>query len=630
VANYILKIFLLLNLAWLAIPQQGISQIPTNVFEITSILVDACSTVEGENEMVEFQIGPNPININTLRVDGAGSTGSIQNSKWPNTSNLWLGIAPSPAKPTQVAQINASIVNCGKLIEPVGGILPAGKKVILVTSTNFDPTANSFTQLSDTIYIIFQNSGNTAGHFVNYASGTSNRTLRLMHVPSGQNDVVVYDKSQLVDAMGVHTAADGAGVRYTFSGTPSYYNNGCQAPFVPLDASWTCPASICQSDNPINLNSLITGNTGGSWSGNGVNGNLFDPSGLSGSITITYSVGNSPCNVSESHTIQVIASGDANWNAPQNLCQNSNPINLNTFVSGTTGGNWAGLGVTGSTFNPNGLNGIVIITYTVGNGNCVDIKKDTIEILQTADANWLNPGPVCAENLPINLDNLISGTQGGTWSGNGVNANIFDQIANTYSYDVWYKVGSGSCADSMMQTIDIDQLVADFTATPSTGSAPLIVDLTNQSVGSTQLFWTASNGDNSQLDPCQFTFNTIGTYTIQLKVSSANNCWDSITKIIKVEDSLTMLIPNVFTPNSDGKNDKFYTVINGELEDYKMLIFNRWGKIIFESSDQNEAWEGQYEGTEIPDGVYFYRLNYRPKGSDSKEDYKTGSITLYR
>lgn len=105
----------------------GINNLHAQFVQIESILIDACDgTVEGKNEMVSFRVESLPINVADIRVDGSINGGAFQTSKWPNTSNSFLGwITPSTAAysdaVSKVNQINASIVNCGKLIIPTGG-----------------------------------------------------------------------------------------------------------------------------------------------------------------------------------------------------------------------------------------------------------------------------------------------------------------------------------------------------------------------------------------------------------------------------------------------------------------------------------------------------------------------------
>ena len=154
----------------------GTSQAQIGCFQIRSILVDACGNPEGENEMVRFDVGANPLTTSSLNVN------------WSTTSNLFLGICQSAATNNIVNTLNASIIGCGHILQPTGGIIPANSKVILATSTNLNPAFNSFANLQDTIYMLFQCSGNTAGHFKNYQSGAGPRNFS-MSFGAGCSDV---------------------------------------------------------------------------------------------------------------------------------------------------------------------------------------------------------------------------------------------------------------------------------------------------------------------------------------------------------------------------------------------------------------------------------------------------------
>lgn len=223
------------------------AQTPTTCFEIESILVDACGNPEGENEMVRFKVGPNPLNTSTLTVN------------WPN--NGWLGICQNATTAASVVQLNNSITSCGFILEPPGGVLPAGADVILVTSTNFSTAANSFAGLSDTVYIIFQCQGNTSGHFAN-ATGTGIRNLTMDF--GGCSDNVSYSCQQLVDVFGntgtagSTTDRDGSVVIYDWAGNGTYNNFGCTAPYVPLLVDAGTDPIACAGDT-IQLNGNATG-----------------------------------------------------------------------------------------------------------------------------------------------------------------------------------------------------------------------------------------------------------------------------------------------------------------------------------------------------------------------------------
>ena len=143
--KYLLTLFLLIF----------VRNVNAQCVDIQTILVDACSATspsndEGFNEMVRFRVGPNPLNVANLSVN------------WP--SNAWTGVIQNATTAAKVASINASIIaagNCGQVLEPTGGVLPANSTVLLVTSQNFTINYNSFNSLTSTLYIIFQN--NIAG-----------------------------------------------------------------------------------------------------------------------------------------------------------------------------------------------------------------------------------------------------------------------------------------------------------------------------------------------------------------------------------------------------------------------------------------------------------------------------------
>jgi gliding motility-associated-like protein len=101
-------------------------------------------------------------------------------------------------------------------------------------------------------------------------------------------------------------------------------------------------------------------------------------------------------------------------------------------------------------------------------------------------------------------------------------------------------------------------------------------------------------------------------------------------KICKDIDLVTSLwIPNVFTPDADGFNDRFVVLIHGEVY-YDMKIYDRWGKQVFEGHNRHETWDGvnQNDGQLCLDGTYYYVFNYRHIGGIQKQ--AKGTVTLLR
>ena len=90
-------------------------------------------------------------------------------------------------------------------------------------------------------------------------------------------------------------------------------------------------------------------------------------------------------------------------------------------------------------------------------------------------------------------------------------------------------------------------------------------------------------------------------------------------------------VPNVFTPNGDGTNEIFKPVTT-EIQKLTMYIYNRWGEMIFETSDINGGWDGKFHGNDVPTGVYFWLIRYNENRSSAQNIEKEikGSVTLLR
>jgi gliding motility-associated-like protein len=112
------------------------------------------------------------------------------------------------------------------------------------------------------------------------------------------------------------------------------------------------------------------------------------------------------------------------------------------------------------------------------------------------------------------------------------------------------------------------------------------------------------------------------TYRSEVVISRNN-----VNGILNLDTILLVYIPNAFTPNGDGTNDKF--IIKGTgIENYSIDIFDRWGTNIFSSTDINEGWDGTLSGKEKSgNGIYNYQINVTDKTTGNKHTY-TGEVML--
>ena len=123
------------------------------------------------------------------------------------------------------------------------------------------------------------------------------------------------------------------------------------------------------------------------------------------------------------------------------------------------------------------------------------------------------------------------------------------------------------------------------------------------------------------------------TYPVTLYVTNSLGCPDSVTRSVEVEDVLLVYVPNTFTPDGDGLNETFSIVGNDISKvDFELMIFDRWGEMVFRSSDPLLAWNGTMNnggGEVLAQGVYPYKLRVKAGYSLEKREF-VGHITLLK
>ena len=99
----------------------------------------------------------------------------------------------------------------------------------------------------------------------------------------------------------------------------------------------------------------------------------------------------------------------------------------------------------------------------------------------------------------------------------------------------------------------------------------------------------------------------------------------SVSNYAEVIPPVSIFIPNAFTPNDDGIND--YFSVKGEgIQNFKLLIFDRWGEVIFKSTNPADHWDGKFKEEPVENGTYVYEVFAKGFGRHPK----TGSVTVLR
>lgn len=152
------------------------------------------------------------------------------------------------------------------------------------------------------------------------------------------------------------------------------------------------------------------------------------------------------------------------------------------------------------------------------------------------------------------------------------------------------------------------------------------LDFTDLSTDALIYHWDFGNGSASSIQNPSTMYLEPGEYVIGLTVTNGM-CSDSKESKVIVNPVLTFYIPSAFTPDANGVNEVFMGYGEG-YSSYQMWIYDRWGKLLFESGDDQFGWDGKYMGHDVPTGVYVYSFLLKDK-FDRDVTYH-GGFTLLR
>ena len=276
-------------------------------------------------------------------------------------------------------------------------------------------------------------------------------------------------------------------------------------------------------------------------------------------------------------------------------------------------------------------------TYTMAstfNGECLMGSSFLPPAFGPSPQMALAPGSGCAPLTVALADTTGGGTQTLLWHlGDGSNSTD-SAFTHTYNnpgtYDITLRVRDAAGCEG---EVTIDDAITVFPGVSAQiGATPNPVDAENPTVqlngtgtGNIISWWWdipgADPATSNQQDVAATFPNGPGTYPVMLVVASPDGCVDTVRSVVNVINPGVIELPNVFSPNGDGHNDRFIPI------GYKgapglMEIYNRWGQLIFSTHNLAQGWNGNG----APDGTYFYIVTPDEPGSDAL----TGHVTLVR
>jgi gliding motility-associated-like protein len=114
-----------------------------------------------------------------------------------------------------------------------------------------------------------------------------------------------------------------------------------------------------------------------------------------------------------------------------------------------------------------------------------------------------------------------------------------------------------------------------------------------------------------------------------LQVTDQNDCvWKDSIVVTQKECIRKLYVPSSFTPNGDGRNDLFRPLFTRSVKSFKFTVYNRWGQVVFQTSEPGKAWNGRVNGQLQQSAVYVWSCTYQFSGDEVKME--KGTVTIIR
>ena len=424
----------------------------------------------------------------------------------------------------------------------------------------------------------------------------------------------------------------------------------------PSNAGSDNSVSACENEPNLFLDDLLGGaqDVNGSWTnpGGGASNGIVDPT-LLDAGDYTYTVqGIAPCPDNQAIITVVIDTLPSPGNdAEVSICANLDILDLFTLLGvADTAGTWTAPDGSASDglFDP-ATSASGDHTYTViGEGACAGV---TFSSVVTATSLHV-PSPVFTQDTTqgcVDLtiafaieDSTVTLSQ---WVfGDGATSDGILDAAHTYEDPGFFDVSvivldDNGCTDSL--TVDSAVLVHDlpnpfFVTQPNpAGTTTPDVDFTTQVTDYPLYVWTAGGDSVGTGIPfgLHFPYFEARTTEVCLTVTDTNGCVNEHCEDVVIEQDLAVYVPNAFSPNGNGINEVFYPVILGAetTKDFEFSIFDRWGELVYLTTDMTEPWNGGMNNAATPlePGVFTWRVRLRESAKAEREDIY-GHVTLLK
>ncbi len=512
--------------------------------------------------------------------------------------------------------------------------------------------------------VIITNNNGTCIHY-----DTVNVTEQLLPIISaGINDTICLGSS-------VQLNGNGAGVLGSYLWSNGVTDSVSFEPFLSADYSVEGTDSLgCLNTNTVHIEVLIPGNpefdygtnswcysdadvlpiigsADGQFSStpiglnlNAINGLLSPQNSLIGTYDITYSLGgdcpmDSILSISINAGPTIIPLNDVVYCEGELFLDVVFSINPNLIINWENSNSTYGLQLSGTgtipAFNIEEVNSNQISTliYTPNVGTCIG-EVDTFLIqIKNKPTAIVSDYQACFNDSVLvlinNIDNANLTVSPNVLNNEYVivtNDQTYNLIANlngcssNYQFDIAL-LNSPDASFILNETLlDINEFIYSF-------------NLNNQTQTIQNYQWNFGDGYSSQemMPVHNFDGENGQIFEINLTVQNEFGCVDSAISYLSLEEELIYYIPNAITIDGNSLNNVFRPVFSSGLDiyDYHLVIYNRWGEILFESFNAEVGWNGKFLNSSVMDGVYVWKIDFGLSEND-KRQVITGHVTVIK
>jgi len=480
------------------------------------------------------------------------------------------------------------------------------------------------------------------------ACGATDGTITISGLLAG----IVYEVS-FNGGGAANLVADGAGnIVLTGLGAGSYTGfevglNGCSttdgSTMSLLDPN--APAVGAGLDQSVCIGDQVTltaNNPDGAviaWNNGGVDGIAFTPT--LGTTTFTVTANLAGCISTDQVNVLVNPLPVIDAGLDQTACDGDQVVLTAINPSGAMI-TWDNGVTDGVPFTPS----VGVTTYTVTANllGCISTDQLDIRVNPSALVSFVADELVGCIPQEVNFTNTTIGNMDNcVWNIDGVElvgcGNVNYLFTQPGCYDVTLTTTTvDGCVSSVTYAnyICIDGYpTADFIASPFiVTTIDTEIEFINASTGASTYSWNFgdNSGSSNEENPI-YTYSDTedGNYEVQLIAYSEFGCSDTATAIVQVREELIFYVPNTFTPDGNKFNETFLPVFTSGFDpyDFNLLIFNRWGEILFESNNHTVGWDGTYGGNIVQDGTYVWKIEFKTKYTDERQVHH-GHVNILR